>query len=144
MAKKFEYDTTRKLVNRFLIWLLRLGRAPKIYYLLTTTGYKSGQSHSIPVVVVDENGQRYLVAAYGAVDWVNNARAAGEVTLSQGASSWRYAIEEIPPELSTIVLKTYINQFTLTAPYFEATPDSPADDFIYDAQTKPVFKLTPL
>ena len=141
MARKFEVDTTRKVVNRVLTWLLRIGRAPDFYYLLTTTGRLSGLPHSVPVVLVKEADQRWLVAPYGVVDWVRNARTAGEVTLSQGASTVRFAIEELPSEQSISILKTYVNQFPITAPYFEVKPDAPATDFLNDAQSKPVFKL---
>jgi hypothetical protein len=37
-------------------------------------------------------GRRWLVAAYGPGNWVRNARAAGEVTLSRGRRSQTYRV----------------------------------------------------
>ena len=51
--------------------LLRLGLGPKSNYLLTTRGRKSGRRHTTPVSLVIDNGQRWLVAPYGAVGWVH-------------------------------------------------------------------------
>ena len=52
--------------------------------LLTVAGRRSGQPRSTPVVpVVTENGC-WLVAPFGDVGWVRNARAAEQVTLRRG------------------------------------------------------------
>jgi hypothetical protein len=37
-----------------------------------------------PVIPIAEGGRQWLVAAYGEVSWVRNARAAGQVQLSRG------------------------------------------------------------
>jgi len=44
--------------------------------------------------VVETSGHRWLVAGYGPVNWVRNARAAGEVTLSRGGRALRYKVAE--------------------------------------------------
>ena len=47
-------------------------------YLLTVRGRKSGQPRTVPIVLLEQHGQRYLAATYGMVDWVRNLRAAVE------------------------------------------------------------------
>ena len=47
-------------------------------YVLAVRGRKSGKRYETPVSLI-ENGERWLVAPYGEVAWVRNARAAGEV-----------------------------------------------------------------
>ena len=66
----------RKLTNRIVNALLRLGMSPPRTYLLTVPGRKSGRLYSTPVTLVEENSQRWLVSPYGEVSWVQNARAA--------------------------------------------------------------------
>ncbi len=59
-----------RLVNRLMAGLLRLGLGPKRNHLLTTRGRKTGRPHTTPVSLVIEDGQRWLVASYGTVNWV--------------------------------------------------------------------------
>src|SRR6266571_810384 len=53
-------------------------------YLLTVRGRTSGQPRTIPIVIIQQNGKRYLASPYGIVDWVRNLRAAGEAILTRG------------------------------------------------------------
>jgi deazaflavin-dependent oxidoreductase (nitroreductase family) len=62
--------------------LARAGIGPA--HLLTTRGRKTGRARTTPVILVQQDKQRWLVAPYGAVSWVLNARAAGRVTLRRG------------------------------------------------------------
>jgi hypothetical protein len=41
----------------------------------------------VPVVLVEEKKKRWLVAPYGEVDWVKNARASGFVNLTKRKKS---------------------------------------------------------
>ena len=80
MAAKFKVDTTRHITDGLIKIFIFLKLAPKGYYVLTTFGRKSGEKRTTPVVLVEENGRRWLVAPFGPVGWVYNARAAGKVT----------------------------------------------------------------
>lgn len=51
---------------------------------LTTRGRRTGLPRKIPVIPVNSDGKQWLVAPYGEVGWVRNARAAGQVQLSRG------------------------------------------------------------
>ena len=68
--------------NAIFSLLARAGIGPA--HLLTTRGRKTGRARTTPVIVVVQGQQRWLVAPYGAVPWVLNARAAGRVTLRRG------------------------------------------------------------
>jgi deazaflavin-dependent oxidoreductase (nitroreductase family) len=141
MAREFRYNFIRRVVNRIFIWLLRLGIAPGRYYLLTVAGRKSGRLHSVPVVQVEKGNDRWLVAPYGDVDWVKNARASGIVHLSRGADRNDYQIRELLPESAAPILKTYVNENPITRDFFDARPDSPVSAFLADAKRKFVFDL---
>jgi hypothetical protein len=54
--------------------------------------------------VIEHANQRWLVAPYGAVNWVRNARAVGQVTLTRGRRSETVRIVELGPEDSAPVL----------------------------------------
>jgi len=65
-------------------------------YLLTTQGRTTGRPRSNPVVPVEHGGRRWLVAPYGLVSWVHNARAAGRVSLTRRRDTRDYTIREVP------------------------------------------------
>jgi len=111
-------------------------------HLLTTRGRKTGLPRTNPVVVVEQDNQRWLVAPYGAVSWVLNARAAGRVTLRRGRDRRDYIIRELPPAQSGPILKRYIRIAPATRPYFQASKDASAADFTAEAHRHPVFELT--
>ena len=79
--KKYQVNTQVKIINSLMRSLLRFGVGPTHTYLLTVAGRKTGRSYSTPVTVVEDVARRWLVAPYGEVAWVQNARAAGEVVL---------------------------------------------------------------
>lgn len=122
--------------------LIRLGVVPGTY-LLTVPGRKTGQPHSNPVTIVEgDEGQRWLVAPYGTVGWVRNARAAGRVTLTRRGQAREYTLREVPPDEAGPVLKRYVALARVTRPYFTAHPDAPAPEFAAEAGRHPVFELT--
>lgn len=84
--------------------LLRLVVKLNGIYLLSVSGRRSGKIHTTPVTLIEESGQRWLVAPYVAVNWVRNARAAGRVTLRRGRQSQTVSIDELRPEESAPVL----------------------------------------
>ena len=95
----------------------------------------------IPVV---QGRQRWLVAPYGAVPWVLNARAAGRVRLCRGRDRHDYTIQQLPPAEAGPVLQRYVRVASAARPYFQANKDSPVADFIAEADRHPVFELTPI
>jgi deazaflavin-dependent oxidoreductase (nitroreductase family) len=141
MARPFQYSMDRRIVNRIIIWLLKYGLALGNYYLLTVKGRTTGNPHSVPVVLLEEGDKRWLVAPYGEVDWVKNARASGMVKLSRQKRSEDMAFLELSPEEAAPILKKYLEEYPLTKPYFDAQLDSALDEFVEDARSRPVFEL---
>jgi len=124
-----------------MIRLNRWGIAAPNSYVLTVRGRKTGEAYSAPVLLVEENGQRWLVAPYGEVSWVRNARAAGEVTLSRGRQTETLKIREADPQESAPILKKYIMREGIVRPYFDVQPDAPLEAFVTEAPRHPVFQL---
>jgi len=141
MARSYRLGFWRRLVNRIIRAFLRLGLSPPHTYLVTVRGRKSGKPYSTPVTLVEENGERWLVAPYGEVGWVKNARAAGRIRLSRGRQTEIVSIAELLPEDAAPVLKKYISEVPITRPFFNVTPESASEDFIAEAPRHPVFRI---
>jgi deazaflavin-dependent oxidoreductase (nitroreductase family) len=142
MATKYKYGFSRKIIDRIFQWLIVRDRAPEHYYLLTVPGCKTGLPRTRPVALVEEGAQRWLVSPYGTVNWVLNARAAGQVTITRGEYQESFLITELPVKERALVLKQYITMFPITRPYFDAKPTDPVEAFIPEAQWRPVFQLS--
>jgi deazaflavin-dependent oxidoreductase (nitroreductase family) len=143
MARIYRPTLLRRVANTLMRLLLRLGLAPRTTVLLTVPGRRSGTPRSTPVTLVEEDGQRWLVAPYGPVGWVRNARAAGQVELSRGRRSETVRLQELVPEAAAPILKTYVERVRITRPYFDAAPDAPLAAFAAEAPRHPVFQIIP-
>ena len=143
MARTYRLTPLRRVANGLMRLLLRLDLAPRTMILLTVPGRRSGTPRSTPVTLVEEDGQRWLVAPYGAVGWVHNARTAGQVQLSRGRHSETVRLKELAPEAAAPVLKAYVERVPITRPYFDVTPDAPLAAFAAEASKHPVFQVVP-
>jgi len=143
MAKTYRLNFGARLINSVFRLMTRLGLGASYRYILTVSGRKTGRLYSTPVDVIEVAGDRWLVAGYGPVGWVRNARAAGEVTLSRGGRSEKLRIEEAAAGTAIPVLRAYIAEIKVTRPYFDANPDSPDDAIAAELERHAVFRLAP-
>ena len=98
-----------KATNKVMMIVSRLGLAygtegPAV---LTVPGRKSGIPRSTPVTPMTVDGRRYLVAGFPGADWVENVRAAGEVTLTRGRKAERLRLVEISPDQARPILREF-------------------------------------
>jgi deazaflavin-dependent oxidoreductase (nitroreductase family) len=75
--------------------------------VLTVPGRKTGKPRSTPVTPMKVDNTRYVVNGYPGADWVNNVRAADEVTLSQGRRAERVRMVELSPADARPVLRAF-------------------------------------
>ena len=150
MAKTSQIPFYTRLGNVLTTTLLRAGLplvGPGLVignypmYLLTVRGRKSGQPRTVPIVVIERNGKRYLAAPYGVVDWVRNLRAAGEAILTRGRRSETVNARELPPREAALVLREDIKGGNPFARYFHVTAESSLEEFERAAVSHPVFLL---
>ena len=141
MAVTYRLSGWRHLLNTLVRTLLRVGLGPRHTYLLTVHGRRSGTRYSTPVTLIEEGTNRWLVAPYGEVAWVRNARAAGQVTLSRSRRSETVAIVELEPAEAAPILKQDVTEIPITRPFFDATPNSPLEAFVAEAPSHPVFRI---
>jgi deazaflavin-dependent oxidoreductase (nitroreductase family) len=142
MAQTHRTPLFVRIGNVFATPLLRAGVKISINALLTVRGRKSGQPRTTPVAVIELNGQRYLIAAFGIADWVRNLRAAGAATLTRGRRSEAISVVELPPAEAAPLLKACLATGPgFVRPYFDATPESSLEDFKREALRHPVFQV---
>jgi deazaflavin-dependent oxidoreductase (nitroreductase family) len=137
----FRMTRGRRIGDVIIGALIRAGVVPHSY-LLTTTGRKTGLARTTPVTLVEHDGRRWLVAPYGPVAWVLNARAAGRVALRRRGQRLDGTVRELSAEEAGPVLKEYIKLARPTRRYFHAALDAPVDEFVAEADRHPVFELT--
>ncbi|HVO41411.1 MAG TPA: nitroreductase/quinone reductase family protein [Aggregatilineales bacterium] len=106
-------------------------------------GRKTGSLYSTPVSLVIQGNQRFLVAPFGEVNWVRNARASGQVILSRRGQQEVVKLHELNPSEGAPILKTYLAMRPFTAPYFDNRPDAPVEAFEQEASNHPVFRISP-
>jgi deazaflavin-dependent oxidoreductase (nitroreductase family) len=145
MAKTFRptlFFRVGYIINTFL---LRAGVKKGNMILLAVRGRKSGQPHTIPVALVEYNGQRWLTAPYGVVNWVRNLRVAGEATLTRGRQTERVSAFEVSAQEAAPILKrSLIGSRSFVLAYFDVTLDSSLAEFEREVPNHPVFLVKSL
>lgn len=140
--RRYRPGRLHRVENAVMTAMTRAGVVPHSY-VLTTRGRRTGVTRHNPVTVVDRDGRRWLVAPYGAVAWVHNARAAGQITLTRRRASRAYTIREVTADEAGPVLRRYVQIASATRRYFQADRDDPVEQFTAEADHHPVFELTP-
>src|SRR3984957_7230571 len=84
MAKTYQMNAFTRFGNSMSAAMIRLGVGPAGLHLLRIRGRKTGLPRTAPVNVIEYQGSRWLVAPYGEVAWVRNAREAGQAELLRG------------------------------------------------------------
>lgn len=141
--RKYHRGPAHRLENTAMSVLVRAGIIPHSY-LLTTRGRRTGCKHSNPVTVVEDDDRLWLVAPYGAVPWVLNARAAGRITLTRRLQTRHYGIREVAATEAGPVLKKYVAIASATRDFFRAEKEDPIEKFEAEADFHPVFELAAL
>jgi deazaflavin-dependent oxidoreductase (nitroreductase family) len=139
---RYRLTPVRRLVNLLERARIRLGIAPRHRYLLTVIGRRTGTAHTTPVGLVEDGPDRFLVAPYGEVNWVRNARAAGQVVLERGRWREAFRLNELGAAAAAPILRRYLALEPITRPFLAAPPDAPAAAFAVEAGRHPVFRLT--
>src|SRR2546425_1288905 len=92
-----------KVVNPLMT---ALGLAPA----LTVRGRASGRSYTMPVLPLEYEGKRYLVAPRGDTHWARNLRAVGECELRAGGRKRRFTAREIPAAQRAALGAAYVQR----------------------------------
>lgn len=142
MARSYRLTSFRRAINSAVKPLAKRGIAGRHVYVLAVGGRKTGRRYETPVTLI-EDGDRWLVSPYGEVNWVRNARVAGEVELIRARRTETLRIEEAGAEQAAPVLKRYLKAVVVVRPFFDVKPGSSIEEFAREAPRHPVFRLIP-
>ncbi|MFI6100135.1 nitroreductase family deazaflavin-dependent oxidoreductase [Lentzea sp. NPDC051213] len=142
MAKTYRSHLVRRIGNVVITGAVKLGVAPSHYVLLSTRGRRSGLERTIPIRLMQHDGQEWLVSPYGIRDWVHNARAAGEVVVRRGRRSRQVRLTEVSAAVAAPVLAAYVQKEPVTRPFFDARVGDPVSAFEAEADRHPVFQVS--
>lgn len=144
MTRPFRTTNTMRIGTALLKALLRVGALLGPLALLTVRGRKSGKVIATPVALIQHGNERWLVAAFGDVNWVRNLRAAGQAQLTRGLRAEVIGVVELEAHEAAPILQEFLRRFhrvPFMRPYFDVTPTSALTDFEREAAHHPVFRI---
>jgi hypothetical protein len=131
----------RWAVRQFALGPLALGRG----VVLEVRGRSSGRTVEVPLVVLRDGGERYLVSMLGArAQWVLNARAdEGRAVLRDGRARDAVVLRDVPVERRAPLIKRYLAVAPGARPHIPVDRRAPVEDFAPIAPDYPVFRVVP-
>ena len=111
---------------------------------LEVRGRRSGQVISLPLVVADLAGERYLVSMLGNdASWVRNVRAAGGLAVLHRGERRTVRLVEVELGHRAPILKRYLAVAPGARPHLPVDRHAPLEEFERIADQYPVFRITP-
>ncbi|MEU6345335.1 nitroreductase family deazaflavin-dependent oxidoreductase [Streptomyces sp. NPDC046977] len=135
---------TVHVFNRFVAWLTRRGLSVWGSRVLAVKGRKSGEWRRTPVNLLTVDGERFLVAPRGHVQWTHNMRAAGGGQLLLGKRVEEFTATEVADDVKPEVLRAYLKRWKAEVGVFfgGVGPDSTDEELRAIAPKHPVFRIT--
>ncbi|WP_405671280.1 MULTISPECIES: nitroreductase family deazaflavin-dependent oxidoreductase [Streptomyces] len=135
---------TVNILNRTVAWLTRRGLSVWGSRVLAVRGRKSGEWRTTPVNLLTVDGEQYLVAPRGHVQWTHNMRAAGGGELHLGKKVDAFTATEVADAEKVPLLRAYLKRWKAEVGVFfnGVGPDSSDADLLRIAPDHPVFHVT--
>ena len=131
---------------------LRLGLPAGPNRLVTIRGRRSGLPRTLAIAVSQIGGRRYVIGAYGDVQWVRNLRAAGEALVRERGHDVPMTAHELDHDEAVEFFGARLPAYIARFPWFGRAfarvlfglvgPEVLADPELA-ARTRPVFELAP-
>lgn len=130
----------RWAVRQFGLGPLDLGRG----VVLEVRGRSSGRIAEVPLVVLRDGAERYLVSMLGdRAGWVLNVRAdEGRAVLRDGRRREEVRLVEVPIEQRPVLTKRYLDVAPGARPHIPVDRRAPLAQFVAIAADYPVFRVT--
>ncbi|MCW2519598.1 MAG: hypothetical protein JWR46_2217 [Mycobacterium sp.] len=99
-----------KPLNKVFMAMLKVGlpiSGKEGPIVLTVPGRTSGRPRSTPITPMTIDGMRYVVGGFPKADWVRNARAAGDATLTHGRRDEQVRVVEISADEARPLLRQF-------------------------------------
>lgn len=131
-----------RIINHGWAAVYSTGLWPRRLNTLELKGRRTGRRVSLPVVVADYEGERYLVSMLGdGAAWVLNLRAAdGHAVLRHGnrEAVW---LEEVEPRERAPILRRYLEVAPSARAHFAVDRRASLNEFEQIAARYPVFRI---
>ena len=134
---------TRRVFNPMVAQLTRWGVSVWGSRVLEVRGRTSGEWRTVPVNVLEHDGERYLVAPRGVTAWVRNVRAAGSCRLRVGRRIEEVTATELDAADAAPVLRAYLRRWKWeVGAFFDGLDADSADEQLLAAAPKhPTFRI---
>jgi deazaflavin-dependent oxidoreductase (nitroreductase family) len=136
---------TRKLMNPFVLLMMRLGVSIWGSRILEVRGRTSGIPRHTPVNLLEVDGLQYLVSPRGDGQWVRNVRAdGGRLALLLGRRREQRIARELSDSEKSPILRAYLRRWKMEVGVFfdGVSADSEEKDVQRIAPHHPVFVLS--
>ena len=135
---------TRRVFNRLVARLTRLGVSVWGSRVLEVRGRKSGLPRQVPVNLLELDGEYYLVSPRGTGEWVRNLRTAGgslDLLLGRRREGW--VATELADEDKVEILRAYLRRWKAeVGVFFDGVSAASTDaEIAAIAPRHPVFRL---
>lgn len=144
-VKKPDWFTVH-VMNPTVAWLTNHGVNVWGARILAVRGRSSGEWRTTPVNPLTLDGERYLVAPRGHVQWTHNMRVAGGGELRRGGHTEAFRAEEVSDDDKPEILRGYLRKWKAEVGVFfgGVGPDSSEEELRAIAPKHPVFRITPV
>jgi len=149
MAEDVHYQSpgllTRKLMNPFVLVMMRVGISIWGSRILEVRGRTSGMPRRTPVNLLEVEGVHYLVSPRGEGQWVRNVRAdGGRLALLLGRRREERIAREVPDSEKSPIIRAYLRRWKMEVGVFfdGVSADSEEEDLQRIAPDHPVFMLS--
>ena len=135
---------TKNVFNPTVAGLTRLGLPLAGSRVLEVRGRKSGEPRRTQVNPLTFEGERYLVAPRGHVQWVRNLRATGTGRLLGGRKVEEFSAVELPDDEKPPLLRAYLEKWKWEVGQFfgGVGPDASDEELRRIAPDHPVFRIS--
>jgi deazaflavin-dependent oxidoreductase (nitroreductase family) len=135
---------TKHVFNPIIEGLTKLGVSVWGSRILAVRGRTSGQVRTVPVNLLEYEGERYLVSPRGNTQWVRNLRVAQDGELRVGRRVEKFRATEVPDAEKPPILRAYLRRWKAEVGVFFGGVDAKASDeeLLRIAPDHPVFRIT--
>ncbi len=132
-----------RVLNRAQAAVHAAGIWPTRLAALEVSGRRSGRRITLPVVIADLDGERYLVAMLGeGANWVANVRAAGGQAVLRHGRRENVLLQEVAPADRAPILRRYLAVAPAARAHFPLDHRAELGEFEAIAARHPVFRIT--
>ncbi|MET8067029.1 nitroreductase/quinone reductase family protein [Micromonospora sp. NPDC005686] len=131
-----------RMMNALSAWQYGAGLAPRHWVTLEVPGRRTGRTISVPIVVADHDGERYVVSMLGErANWVANVRAADGRAVLRRRRRESVRLVDVPVAQRPPILRRHLALAPGARPHAPVDRHAPLADFTRVAAGIPVFRI---